>query len=116
MASQLRSRLNSAHELAPDGTTITRLVLPRQWISSAWGYGGSGPGLDDGMSFRVGVVQGLALIWALISAISAPRRLDHRSTQIKGWLIVAAVALLMMTASSGIVWERLPPLAFVQFP
>jgi uncharacterized membrane protein len=92
-------------------------VEPWQWVSTAWGYGGSEPGLADRMSFQVGVLQWIALGLGLVTAIVCMRRRErYRAGWLLYWLCAAAAALFMTSAASIAIWRVVPPLSFVQFP
>jgi hypothetical protein len=89
-------------------------VLPRQWFDYHWGFGGSVAGSGDQMSFQVGRVQWLAIGAALVMVVVAK---DVRRTGlILFWLGAIALTLFLMTEAAAGVWERVPALAFVQFP
>lgn len=112
-------------------------VYPIQWIRFAWGYGASIPGPDDTMSLQIGLVQWAMLLGAgaaLAAATLAGARLAGtrlaRATwarearripaetrrQLGLWLGLIALAMFLMTGASRMVWEALPPLAYVQYP
>jgi hypothetical protein len=104
-------------------------VSPGQWFDDRWGFGGSVQGSDDQMSFEVGRVQWLTIGAALLTvALDARARLarDDRDRADPGasagllpillWLAIVAVMLFLMTEAAVGVWERVPPLAFLQFP
>jgi hypothetical protein len=106
-----------SRELVAGGSDYHQhFVLPRQWVSFNWGFGGSVPGAGDQMPFQIGIVQWLGLAGALILPAVRPRRAGHPVFPPQGWFIIAGLAMFMMTASSAPVWERIPPLAFAQFP
>ncbi len=92
-------------------------VAPLQWFDYEWGTGASLPGLDDGLSLQVGVVQAGVAAAAAIAAILA---LAQRNRQPVGpllwWLGVFAAGLFMMTPAAAWLWALIPPLAFAQFP
>ncbi|MFQ5701906.1 MAG: 6-pyruvoyl-tetrahydropterin synthase-related protein [Acidobacteriota bacterium] len=91
-------------------------VYPRQLIWSPWGFGLSLPGLQDKMSFRLGLLQIAGTVLAA-SAFSKMRRLSPSGAR-HGffYLWVTAAAIFMTLPASGLLWAALPPLKFVQFP
>lgn len=108
-------------------------VYPAQLLSPAWGYGYSGPGLQDGMSFQLGVaLVALALAGGWLTVGNLIRRSDQRSvshpervgTQKALWahgvalfmLVVAVPIIWLMSPASEALWERLPIASLVQFP
>jgi hypothetical protein len=74
-------------------------IAPKQLLHSPWGYGTSVPGADDGMSFRLGLLQ---IAGALAAAIFAA-----------GFTLVA---LFMCLEISAPVWAAVPPLRFLGLP
>lgn len=85
-------------------------VAPSQLWNSVWGYGGSGVGVEDGMSFKVGKIQ---LVLALAGAIL----LFVRSKRRELFFVFAGVFSLFMTTSySSFLWSHIPLLPIVQFP
>ncbi len=87
-----------------------------QFFSRFWGYGGSGRGPDDGMSFQLGIEH---VILAIISAIvvlyvrrSYPRQRNH--TLFCGVLI--AGLMFAMTSQSLFLWRTFPLIGFISFP
>lgn len=108
-------------------------VYLAQLLSPVWGYGYSGPGLQDGMSFQLGVaLVALALMggWLTVGNLvrrSTQRNVSHpKRTEDQGlsWahsvalfmLIVAVPIIWLMTPASEALWERLPIASLVQFP
>ena len=93
-------------------------VRARQWLPVGWGFGESVEGLEDGMSFQIGLVQWLALgLAAAVSAAAFLRRTATlRTSELMFWLAAAVGAMVAMTDASVRLWELFPPAAFVQFP
>jgi hypothetical protein len=92
-------------------------VEPWQWFARTWGYGGSEPGTADGMSFQAGVVQWIAagLGLAVAARMVLAGRRGHAGP-LAYWLVVLTAGLFMTTSASSIIWNAVPPLAFIQFP
>lgn len=86
-----------------------------QFFNPTWGFGYSDDpgGVNDGMSFQVGVMVLLLLIVALyLMATTGVRR---RALML--YLSVITVALaLFMTPLAAPVWEAVPALGIIQFP
>ncbi len=85
-------------------------VAPSQLWNSLWGFGGSAPGLEDGMSFKLGKLH---LIMAALGLVAL-----FRSRSRRDWFIPLALfgALFMTTSASQFLWRSLPFLPLVQFP
>lgn len=115
----------------------------RQFITSYWGYGGSGWGPNDDISFFLGhaviasvLISGaLLLLWLILKFWLRHRSLTTlktklgllkhlAQTQINRislliWLIslfLAGVAILMTTEKTVFIWEAIPWWRFIQFP
>jgi len=87
-------------------------VYFKQFFMQYWGFGGSGAGENDGMSFQLGLAH-----WALLAgsiAVFALRR-EWRTHLAACWAIVAG-SLFMTHFASEPIWSRISTLAFVQFP
>lgn len=93
------------------------VCIPQLW-NSMWGFGGSGPGCVDGMSFKLGKLNIIATIGAFIGI----GYLLIRQTKQKFVLLQAAlfgllvVSIFMSTSYSSVIWETVPVLEFLQFP
>lgn len=92
-------------------------VDPSQFLTGAWGYGPSVPGLEDGMSFAIRAVPWtvLALACASLPLAWLTRRVPHIGA-IAFWLAAVGVAMWLMTSSSTVIWRAVPALAYLQFP
>lgn len=89
-------------------------VAPRQLVWSAWGYGLSVPGLNDGMSFSIGplhlVLAALGLM-VILRSWRGPQRWEALT-----YAVGAAAGAWLATPWSAPVWERLVALQNLQFP
>jgi hypothetical protein len=91
-------------------------VYPAQLFSRFWGYGGSGPGPHDGMSFQLGLMHvGLAAASALLALLSG-RATGHQQRHVIAWLAIIGGLLFAMTASSLWIWRMVPLIGFISFP
>jgi hypothetical protein len=84
-----------------------------QLLSPYWGYGYSGPGLEDGMSFQLGAVMGVLVVFG--GWLSLTRRFPHRGTALF-FLAATAVIVWLMTPAAQFAWQALPIASLVQFP
>jgi hypothetical protein len=97
-----------------------------QLLSPFWGYGYSGPGLLDGMSFQLGVVASVLAVFGvwLAAANLVPSRIrwgrggDRRfpAAWVLFFLTAMVVAVWLMSPAAGAVWQALPIASLVQFP
>ncbi|MGQ9501204.1 MAG: hypothetical protein ACUVSF_07995 [Anaerolineae bacterium] len=109
-------------------------VYPAQLLSPVWGYGYSGPGLQDGMSFQLGVaLVALALTggWLMVSDLIRSRSSHHDALSQEGadaqrwvwprnislFMLLSAIPIIwLMSPASAELWEALPIANLVQFP
>lgn len=85
------------------------VTISQLW-NSAWGYGGSAAGVEDGMSFKVGKVQ---LLLALVGSILILLRSKRKELF---FVFSGILALFMTTSFSSFVWRSIPLISIVQFP
>ena len=101
------------------------VTLTQLWDSS-WGFAGSAPGVEDGMSFRIGKLH---VIFASISIIllvffyywKRIPRLNLRTKQpVKGLypilVIMFFISIFLMIEQSSYIWKNLPGFSFIQYP
>ncbi len=84
-----------------------------QLFSPRWGFGLSVPGPDDTMSFQLGAA---ATVLALVSLIVVARRGAPWRPALVFFQIATVVLVLMTLPLSVAVWEKLPLVAWAQFP
>ncbi len=98
-------------------------VYPQQLWNWPWGFGGSGPGLADGISFKIGKLH-IIVALAAFSFTLFHQLLDKIKTKSQAFdlsLVTTLVLLFvfsafMTTFYSDVIWELIPPLAYLQFP
>ena len=86
-----------------------------QLFSPFWGYGYSGPGPIDDMSYQIGLIIYGLLIFSLIGLLIFGQKLPHREKVIAG-LVMGLLAVWLMSPLAERAWEVLPIAALVQFP
>lgn len=108
-------------------------VFIRQFFDSAWGYGGSAFGPNDGFSFFFGwgqwlglIVLGALSIWEILRWLFSPRSLGKKTKKwrlsVRQIVIGSTVGLLligslfMTIGRSKPVWDLIELLKFSQFP
>jgi hypothetical protein len=99
-----------ADTIALTTSYANHFVSPSQLWNSTWGFGGSGQGIEDGMSFKVGKIQ---LILAGLAALAI---LIKRQKIMLFFVGSALLAAFMATPYSSFIWQSLGFLALVQFP
>lgn len=97
-------------------------VYPSQLWFSPWGFGGSGAGYGDGMSFQIPKVFLILLLAGLaISLYRLLKNFKNREEQGRGGqllfhVLLLAISIFMMLDVSLPVWNTISFLAFLQFP
>jgi hypothetical protein len=94
-----------------------------QLLAPDWGYGYSGPGLNDGMSFQLGAVALVLVIFGGWLAL-ARRHARSGSPGPRGphlgidlfFLASTAVIVWLMSPAAQFAWRALPIASLVQFP
>jgi hypothetical protein len=119
MPALLERGLTSVHRVAEPESYFDyhhHFVHPRQlFLPESFPDGISEEGTDDTMSFEIG---NAALVLALVTFCAswrrgASRRLRFVATGLIALLLAGSV---MMTPATGWLWERLPLIAYAQFP
>lgn len=91
------------------------VCLSQLW-SSAWGFAGTAPGCVDGMSFKLGKLHViLAAFSALFVLLKRKKKRDIEHFVVVG-LFTFFVSVFFMIAPSRLLWEKIPNMAFVQYP
>lgn len=87
------------------------VTLGQLW-NSTWGFGGSAPGLEDGISFKLGKLH---IILAIIGSYLLYNKAKKRFLL---WFMISltAISAFMMTQYSESFWDMITPLQYVQFP
>ena len=91
-------------------------VYPAQFFNPAWGYGYSVAGVNDAMSFQLGLLGFLGAAVGILAALRKPDGLTSHRAEALFLALAAAVALFAMTPAAAWVWDILPLVSLVQFP
>lgn len=90
-------------------------VAFKQFFSLFWGYGSSLWGLDDGLSFQVGLINFAVLVLAVMLAV-----VYRKNVKFLGLILLLGLSFLLSIFlqhnKSAFVWEAIPLMAFIQFP
>lgn len=105
-----------------DGILLTELadyrihfVYLRQLWSSAWGYGGSLPELNDGLSFEIGKLL-IVCTFLVVMGIAVSVYKMKKAALVYIFPILLIVSIYMTLKYSKPIWTIFPPLAYLQFP
>ncbi|MCL4374666.1 hypothetical protein M1523_02290 [Patescibacteria group bacterium] len=97
-------------------------VYPDQFWYSPWGFGGSVAGRGDGMTFQLGKIPIILVIFSLLAALvnwifkKKSQGSRNRLVEYGFYLSLLLFSLFMATGWSGFVWDRISYLAYIQFP
>lgn len=90
-------------------------VAIKQFFITFWGYGSSLWGLDDGLSFQVGLVNWIVILLAVIVAL-----ILLKNKKKIGLIFILGLSfvfsLFIQHNKSAFIWEAIPLMAFIQFP
>lgn len=89
-------------------------VALRQFLVGTWGYGGSVPGLGDGISFALGAVLIGLCITAVLSVLAVRKKTHVLKTAVLFVFLVGS--LFMATNKSVFLWDHISILKYIQFP
>ncbi len=95
-------------------------VYPQQLWYSPWGFGGSGQGFMDNMTFQLGKIHlGFAVlsVFLAVAFFATGKRCD-RDVFARYIYYVAAlvISIFLMVPASLPVWEFIQPIQYLQFP
>ncbi len=89
----------------------------KQFITPYWGYGASVPGNYDTMSFYIGLVGILTILFGSILFLLKRKRFSSDEKIFVSWSIfVVLISIFMMNFRSAWFWRNLPLLPYFQFP
>lgn len=87
-----------------------------QLWESAWGFGGSVPGCEDGMSFKLGKLSVLVGVVSFILWLQMYKSQTHLRLLMWSGLIVTGIAVFFATYVSSPIWELIPLFRYIQYP
>ena len=100
------------------------LITTSQLWTSPWGYGGSSPGTDDGLSLQLGKVHLLgsfaAIAILLYCYIAKRKKIQLTFEQSNNLAIFFAISLIasiyLLLPYSTVIWNSISLLSYIQFP
>ncbi|HSB61871.1 MAG TPA: hypothetical protein VLI67_09135, partial [Vicinamibacteria bacterium] len=93
---------------------VEHFVEPRQLLWSAWGYGTSGPGSADGMSFAPGLLHLLLAAGGAALVLRSDR--GRRRAETAAFAAAALGGAWLATAWSSGVWSSAETLQYLAYP
>jgi len=110
----------SVDKLKTEGSNFEQhFVTPGQLWDSAWGFAGSGPGLADGMSFKIGkwhILLTLASIILLTGVYISKKMKNSLKFFYLISLVFLIICVLMTLEMSASVYRMIPGFTFIQYP
>ncbi len=93
------------------------VCVPQLW-NSAWGYGGSIPDCNDGLSFEVGKIHLIASFLAIgIFALYFLReKIKREAFVVPLFFVFLLISMFLTVRHSKIIWDFLTPFSYIQFP
>lgn len=92
------------------------VFLDQLW-ASPWGFGGSSAGRLDGMSFMVGKLHIIFVVFSLLLAfLFWKKREKNLAVTIVIAVLFFALSVFLTTSYSLFVWDFIKPMAFIQYP
>ncbi len=93
-------------------------ICVSQLWNSNWGFGGSGPGCIDGMSFKLGKINIVAALGAFVLFIFLLFKQKKQNFVLLQVVLYGLLifSVFMSTQYSAIIWNIIPGLEFLQFP
>ncbi len=107
-------KISSLHSGYHD--VATHFVQPFQFVSRFWGYGGSGEGMRDGMSFQLGIAHLVLAAVSIFVVMLLQRRYPRQRNVLLFSLLLFACLIFAMTSGSLPIWRTLPLIGFISFP
>jgi hypothetical protein len=89
--------------------------LSRMFLNVKWGYGASGLGQTDFLSFNIGYLQWVVPALVFIFAIFS-KKLRPQFLLLLLLLLFSLGSLFMMHNKSTFIWQHFDPLKYLQFP
>ena len=95
---------------------LDHFVYTDQLWNSLWGYAGSAPGRNDGISFMIGKSHIIFTLFSLGLIIFSRKIKKNTQKFLSFTIFTLALAVFMLLPLSYFVWVNIPALDFIQFP
>jgi len=91
-------------------------VYLSQFFSRFWGYGASGEGPRDGMSFQLGIEHLLLVVISIAVVFFLRRTYPRQHNHVIFYTVLTITLMFAMTSASLVIWRTLPLIGFISFP
>ncbi len=91
-------------------------IYLKQFWNSPWGFGGSGYGINDGMSFQIGklnIILTITTISLIIIRFLEKKKIDYVLIL---FILLCAISIFIQTEYSKFIWDNLKTFSYIQFP
>lgn len=93
------------------------VTLKQLFVNQNWGYGSSEFGPSDNISFSVGILQSLSLLFAPLVLFKKQKSSGVNKKIIIGlFWILGVLSLFLTTARSAFIWDSVSVFRYIQFP
>ncbi len=116
----VEKKYTRVEELTSRGSNFQNhfVYLDQLW-NSPWGFAGSAPGRDDGMSFIIGkihLILGLSSLMVLFYLQKKKKINKLLLTTYYLLFIILLISIFLMLEPSKFIWKILPGFSFIQYP
>ncbi|OGJ22495.1 MAG: hypothetical protein A2804_02985 [Candidatus Pacebacteria bacterium RIFCSPHIGHO2_01_FULL_46_10] len=87
----------------------------RQFFTGVWGYGGSISGIEDGLSFHLGLAHVVLAAVGIAGWFFLKKKRSEKMLAVF-IAVAAALALFLTIYKSQFIWDRIPFFVYFQFP
>jgi hypothetical protein len=94
-------------------------VCPQQLLNSPWGYGGSGPGCFDGMTYQLGKIHLALIVFSFLTFIYFVIKNRKDKSLIQHYVLaflLLVFSIFMTVPFSSFIWDNIKFLWYLQFP
>lgn len=106
---------NVRGQISQTANVFEHFVCVSQFWYSTWGFGGSVPGCQDGMSFALGRVFIFFTLLGMSVSLFSLKKKHQRELFLIG-ITMFFISLFLMFSISSFVWQVVPGLVFLQYP
>ncbi len=107
---------NVLSQLGGAANPLNHFVCLSQFWYSPWGFGGSAPGCNDGISFMLGEVT---IVFLFLTILSLPVVFFKRKAMffvLSLLLLLSLFSLFLTTEYSSFIWKSISYMSFFQYP
>jgi hypothetical protein len=108
---------NVISQISGSGSKFSdHFVCLNQLWNSPWGYAGSGPGCEDGVSFRIGKLHVFFVLLAVVLGGFIYKKNNEKGVVMLGSVLFFFIAVFLTLPQSEFIWRLVSPMSYFQFP